>query len=178
MSVFQPCDEIETAQIIRFLGDHIGPAYVRLTRQALAPVHTSNYRWQCGKIDVLKQGRGNVAFLGTGAGVQECVGATEKLGAKGIDATVVNVSTIKPVDKAGIVELSRKHKYLFTVEDHYTVGGLGSAVAEVLAENGSQARLVRIGINERFGESGEAHELYDKFGLSAEKIVERVMAEL
>jgi transketolase len=179
MLVLQPCDELETKQMVEFLaGDPEAlkhPAYMRLTRQNLAPVHGPDYRFRLGKIDVLKRGS-RVALLGSGAGVQEALGARELLSKRGIDATVVNVASIKPIDAEGIASLARDHKFIFTVEDHYVNGALGSAVAEVLAENGSGSRLTRLGVQDIFGESGEPVELYEKFGFSAAKIAEKVSA--
>jgi len=181
MMVLQPCDEIETKQMIEFLANDTvvreRPAYIRLTRQNLAPVHTSSYKWQLGKLDTLRRGQ-NVALIGTGAGVQECIGAAEKLSTKGMNVTVVNAPTIKPFDAAGVMALARDHKWLVTVEDHYVIGGLGSAVAESLCDAGLSGgtRLLRLGVQDRFGESGEGFELYEKFGFSADKIAEKVLS--
>ncbi len=179
MAVLQPCDEIETRQMVELLGrgpsGYDGPAYLRLTRQNMAPVHGPDYKFQLGKIDILKRGR-EVALLGTGAGLQEALAAAERLKDRGVDATVVNVSTLKPFDTAGVAALARDHRYIFTVEDHTVIGGLGSAVAEVLAEAGSGSRLTRIGVQDLFGESGEPAELYEKFGLSAAQITEKVLS--
>lgn len=178
MLVLQPCDEIETKQMIEWLcGDAEAlkyPAYVRLTRQNLAPVHGSDYKWRLGKIDVLKRGA-KAALIGTGAGTQECMAAADLLRAKGLDVTVANASTIKPFDVDGTLALAREHKIIVTVEDHYTMGGLGSAVAEALADHGvGGVKLVRLGVQDQFGESGEPVELYEKFGFSAKQIAEKV----
>lgn len=180
MMVFQPCDEIETRQIMEFLvADREAiqrPAYLRLTRQALVSAHSSNYHWQFGKLDFLRRGH-QVAILSTGAAVQECLCAVEALKEKGLDPTLVNVPTIKPMDVQGIWDIAKTHQYLFTVEDHYVTGGLGSAVSEVLAESGmlSQATLIRLGVQDAFGESGEAIELYAKFGFSGSDVVRTVL---
>lgn len=166
MQVLQPCDEVETRQMMEYLmAGTGGPAYLRLTRQNLAPVHGHDYRWQLGKIDIIKKGTG-VALIGTGATVQECIGAQKILG----DVTVANIHSLKPFDAKGIVELARTHKTIVTVEDHYVTGGLGSAVAEAMAEAGVSTRLIRLGIQDTFGESGEGPELYEKYGISAAKI--------
>lgn len=172
MMVFQPCDELETRAMVKFASEHQGPAYFRLTRQNLKPVHDANYKWEFGKLDVLKKGKSGVVFIGTGAATQECVEAGSKL-----DATVVNCHTIKPFDEKGLLELVKGAKLIVTVEDHYTTGGLGSCVAETLADAGQTgAKLMRLGVRDQFGESGEPAELYDKFGFSAAKIVEAVSA--
>jgi transketolase len=182
MLVLQPCDELETKQMIEWLAgaeDAMGrPAYVRLTRQNLAAVHASDYKWQLGKLDIIRRGA-RVALIGSGAGTQEALGAADALKAKGLDATVANVSTLKPFDKAGLLALAREHNLIVTVEDHYVNGALGSCVAEALAEDGrTGSRLVRLGVQDLFGESGEPLELYEKFGLSARKVAERVVAAI
>ncbi len=179
MMVFQPCDELETRQLIEWLASDVEaikqPAYVRLTRQNLAPVHGADYKFKPGKLDVLKRGS-KVALLGSGSGVQECVGAYDILKAKGLEVTLVNVPTIKPFDHDGVLALARDHKFMVTVEDHYTTGGLGSAVAEALADGGtSGVKLVRLGVQDTFGESGEQPELYEKFGFSAAKVAEKIL---
>jgi transketolase len=179
MAVLQPGDDIETKQMIEFLMQgpqgYNGPAYVRLTRQNLKPVHGEGYRFQFGKIDILKSGQ-NIALLASGAGVQEAMAAAEIMTSKGVAApTVVNVHTIKPFDRDGVLRLAQTHKHFITVEDHSVIGGLGSAVAEVLAEAGSAVRLTRVGVQDLFGESGEPIELYEKHGLTAEKIAGLVL---
>src|SRR5258708_3136765 len=132
MMVLQPCDEIETWQMMKFLIEDSSslskPAYLRLTRQNLASVHSENYKWELGKLDVLEKGS-RVALLGTGAGTQEVVGAAKLLQAKGLVCTVVNAPSIKPFDSKGVEKLLTDHELIVTVEDHYVTGGLGSAVA-------------------------------------------------
>lgn len=179
MMVLQPCDELETRQLIEWLATDAralqSPAYVRLTRQNLAPVHGADYQWKFGKLDLLRKGA-KVALIGSGAGVQECVGASELLKAKGLEVTVANCHTLKPFDADGVLTLARDHQFLFTVEDHYTTGALGSAVAESLADAGTRGvKLVRLGVQDTFGESGEPAELYEKFGFSAAKIAEKAL---
>ncbi len=172
MVVLQPCDEIETKQMVEFLGQYHGPAYLRLTRQALAPVHDSNYHWSLGKVDVLKKGS-HTLLLATGAAVQECLLAYYTLRNQGKTCpTVVNVPCLKPLESAELLFFFQSHKKIITVEDHYTTGGLGSALAEILAESGLDRPLKRLGVCEKFGESGDPLELYEKFGFSASKIVE------
>lgn len=178
--VLHPCDEIETRQMVQHMADTDGPVYLRLTRQNLAPVHDAKYQWKPGKIDVLRSGTKGIALVGTGATVQECMQAAEMLSAKGTDVTVANVHTLKPFDTAGVVSLARKHSLLITVEDHYVTGGLGSAVAEAVAEADTESKVnvIRLGIQDCFGESGEGFELYEKFGISAAKITETVLKNL
>ena len=177
MVVLQPADEIETKQMITWLaetGKCKFPAYVRLTRQNLVAVHDESYRWRLGKVDVLKNGV-KVALFGTGATVQEIVKASEQLKAQGLDVTLVNISSIKPIDKDAIVELAQKHSLFVSVEDHYVNGGMGSVLSEILTDVGARVKLIRLGVQDTFGESGEPVELYQKFGFSSEKIAEAVL---
>lgn len=178
MMVFQPADEIETKQLMEYLVTDAEalkhPAYLRLTRQALVPVHGVDYKFRPGKFDILKKGS-RVALLATGATVQECLCSYEALKAKGLEVTLVNVHSLKPFDRDGVLDLARDHKHFFTVEDHYTTGGLGSAVAEVLADSGAGVKLTRLGVQDQFGESGEPVELYEKFGFSGPQIVQAIL---
>lgn len=176
MQVFQPCDEIETKALMQYLVEDPAarklPAYVRLTRQNLAAVHTSDYKFQAGKLDLLSVSGHKVAVFASGAGVQEALQAVNELALQGINADVINVHTIKPFDALGLKTLVEKYKYklLVSVEDHYTEGGLGSVIAENLTTFGIPTKLIRLGVKDAFGESGEGPELYEKFGLSASAI--------
>jgi transketolase len=169
MRIFQPADDIETKAVIKHAAETDGPCYIRLTRQKLPTVHSETYKFEEGKWPKLAEGS-KVALIGTGGLVSECLEANKKAGSK---YTVVNAATLKPVDENLIKELAETHDWIVTAEDHYTVGGLGSAVAEVLSELPTKAKLCRIGV-EDFGESGLAHEMYPHFGLDAESIYKRV----
>ncbi len=170
MVIIQPCDRIETEQAVEYLVDHTGPAYLRLTRQKLADVHSEGYRFEFGKADVLRPGH-DVTFFATGALVSEALGAAEELSNEGIRAGVINVHTIKPIDAETILAAAGETGRIITCEDHNVNGGLGSAVAEVLAEAGAGVRLRRVGLSV-FGESGSSEQLYDHFGLSASHLAE------
>ena len=178
MQVFQPADEIECIQIMEHLATHVGPAYLRLTRQELTPMHTASYRFVPGKLDVLFEGK-DVAIFATGGPSMHAVRARAMLAAQGIDAAVVNVPSIKPFDDAGVQAWSKRVPLIVTVEDHNVLGGMGGAVAEALAgASGDRARLVRHGIPDVFGESGEPEDLYAKFKLDAEGITSVVREAL
>lgn len=178
MQVFQPADEIECNQIMEHLATHVGPAYLRLTRQELTPMHTSAYRFVPGKLDVVFEGV-DVAIFATGGPSMHAVSARAMLAAQGIDAAVVNVPSIKPFDDAGVQAWSKRVPLIVTVEDHNVLGGMGGAVAEALAgASGDRARLVRHGIPDVFGESGEPEDLYKKFKLDAEGITSVVREAL
>lgn len=177
MSVYQPGDELETKQVIEHLCQTVGPAYVRLTRQDLPPVHGPDYRFQPGKIDVLAEGE-DVAILATGGPVGYAMEARARLAVDGIDAAVINVHTIKPIDREGLLAWAGKVPLMVTVEDHNVLGGMGGAVAEVLAERQGGARLYRHGIPDVFGESGETEDLFRKFRLDGEGIEAVVREQL
>ena len=166
MLVLQPADDIETKSMMRFLVSHQGPAYVRLTRQALANVHPANYQFRPGKSVEVKSGDKSVVFA-TGGLVGPAVKAAEALEPEGLRVAVVNMSSIKPIDVEAINHWSTRVKHIFTAEDHSILGGLGGAVAEVMAEYGSSARLHRIGVNDVYGESGTPESLYERHGLNA-----------
>lgn len=177
MQVFQPADEIETRQIVSYLCGHDGPAYLRLTRQNLNPLHDESYRFVPGKLDVLAEGK-DVAIFATGGPSMHAMEAREALAAKGIDAAVVNVPSIKPMDAEGVAAWCARVPWIVTVEDHNVLGGLGGAVAEVMAEQPGGARLRRHGIPDVFGESGEPEDLYRKFRLDGPGITEVVLETL
>ena len=178
MQVFQPADEIECIQIMEHLATYVGPAYLRLTRQELTPMHTAAYRFVPGKLDVIFEGK-DVAIFATGGPSMHAVTARTLLAAQGINAAVVNVPSIKPFDDAGVQAWSKRVPLIVTVEDHNVLGGMGGAVAEALAgASGDRARLVRHGIPDVFGESGEPEDLYKKFKLDAEGITSVVREAL
>ena len=174
MAIIQPCDAAETHAAVDYLMTHDGPAFLRLTRQKLDAVHDDGYRFQFGKAETLRDGN-DVALIATGALVQESLKAAELLEGEGIAARVLNVHTIAPLDRDAIVAAARDTGHVLTAEDHNVNGGLGSAVAEVLAESGVEAKLARVAVN-WYGESGTAAELYEKFGLSAPKVADAARA--
>src|SRR5690606_20852858 len=126
---YQPADDIETKAIIKHVVETEGPCYIRLTRQKLPTLHPSSYTFKEGKWHKLASGA-KVALIGTGALTSECLEANKKLGNK---YTVLNAASLKPIDEEMVKELAASHDWIVTAEDHYTVGGLGSAVAEVLS---------------------------------------------
>lgn len=173
MRVIVPCDYIEAKQAIKEMAYQDGPCYVRLGRSGVEQVNDEDYVFEFGKGVVLKEGDpdNEVVLIGTGASVQECLKAYEQLEKK---PKVVNIHTIKPIDEELIADLANNYSTLVSVEDHLITGGLGSAIAEVMAENGGKAKLVRLGIPNVFGESGKPEQLYHKFGIDCDSIVEEV----
>jgi transketolase len=173
MTVLQPCDEMETKQMIKWAVDYYGPVYIRLTRQNLNPVHTNDYNFQIGKLDFIKKGKGKIVLFTTGATVFEGLEALKNLND---EVDLINISSIKPINQKEILEALKNAKFALTVEDHYTIGGIGSLVSEVCATHGLGVKVIRLGIDEQFGESGDPKELYDKFGISSKKILERIQS--
>ncbi|MGZ4104534.1 MAG: transketolase family protein [Actinomycetota bacterium] len=176
MAIIQPCDEIETHRAVDYLLDHPGPAFLRLMRQGTKAIHTDEYRFEFGKVEILRDG-GDIALVATGGLVQESLIAADELAREGISARVLNVHTIAPLDDDTVARAARECGRVITAEDHNVNGGLGSAVAEAIAESGSAATLKRVGLH-TFGESGSQQELYDKFGLSGARIADSARAFL
>ena len=172
MVVIQPCDGKETAEVIKFASEYVGPVYVRLGRSAVEDVFDASYTFTLGKGKVLRQGK-DIALIATGMMVQESLEAAKILETQGIEVTVVNMPSIKPIDEDLIVELAKNHRVIYTLEEHNIIGGLGSAVCEVTSKL-CPVIVERIGVEDTFGESGKPQELLDKYGLSATRIVERI----
>lgn len=169
MAVVNPADAVETERAVEVLLDHRGPAFLRLTRQGVEDVNGDGYRFELGRAVTLREGT-DVALVATGAPVGEAVRAAEALDADGMSASVINVHTIAPIDEDAVRAAAVSHRAVITIEDHSVHGGLGGAVAEVLAAgNGSTAPLHRIGMS-TFGESGTPSELYAKYGLDRDGI--------
>jgi transketolase len=165
LAIIQPCDEIETHRAVEYLMEHQGPAFLRLMRQGTDPVHSEDYVFEFGKAETLRDGN-DLAIVATGALVQESLKAAEALASQGIQARVLNVHTIAPLDADAIAEAARACGFVLSAEDHNVNGGLGSAVAEAIAEAGVGAKLARVAVRS-FGESGSTEELYAKYGLDA-----------
>ena len=166
MKVIVPCDYNEAKQAIKTVAYTDGPCYVRLGRSGVETVTPEDYKFELGKGVILKEGK-KVALVATGLMVQEALKASEMMKET---PTVVNIHTIKPIDVQLIQQLAQTHDTIVTCEEHSIIGGLGSAVAEVLAETGSSCKLVRVGIQDVFGESGKPAELFAKYKIDAQAI--------
>jgi transketolase len=162
--VIQPADEVETKQAIAYAVEHQGPIYLRLTRQNLEPVSPANYQFRFGKWVRLREGT-TVTIIASGGTVFPALEAAKQLEADGIQAEVINAATIKPLDEEMLLASARGTGHVVTVEDHSINGGLGGAVAELLAES-CPTLVRRIGV-QGFGESGDLKGLYAKHGLDA-----------
>ncbi|WP_050614191.1 transketolase family protein [Bacillus testis] len=177
MTVFSPCDAVETEAVIKAVAEYEGPCYVRLGRLAVEQVNdASNYEFKIGKGIVLEKGS-KVTVIATGFMVQQALKASAILKESGINVTVVNMPTIKPIDKDLIISLAKESDFIVTCEEHNVIGGLGSAVSEVLSQH-QPTKVVMVGIQDTFGESGKPLELIEKYGLTPEAIVEAVKSNL
>ena len=173
MVVICPSDDVEACAAVRAAAEYDGPVYLRLGRLAV-PVFNDpeNYKFEMGKGVVMKEGT-DVSIFATGLEVNEALGAAKLLEADGINAEVINIHTIKPIDTELVAASAKKTGKVVTVEEHSIIGGLGSAVCEALAET-VPTPVLRIGVQDVFGESGPAKALIAKYGLDAESIYKRV----
>ncbi len=172
MHVFVPADATETRKVIEKVVEIEGPCYVRTGRSKVPIIFDDNYKFEPGKAHRVREGK-DVSIIATGIEVYESLRAAELLKREGISASVVNMSSIKPIDKEIIVEEAESTGRIVTVEEHSIYGGLGSAVAEVLCQS-LPAKLKIIGIKDEFGISGKAEELVKYFGLDSESIAREV----
>ncbi|MBI2101546.1 transketolase family protein [Candidatus Woesearchaeota archaeon] len=173
MVVLQPADAAEAEKMVFALAEYKGPSYMRVHRIAMPIIHGSNYKFEIGRGEILRQGKDAVIFA-SGTMVHEALKAATILENEKINVYVANISTIKPIDEKLVIELAKKTNCVITAEDHNVIGGLGSAVAEVLGEN-YPCLMKRIGVKDAYAESGKPDELYRKYGLDAESIAEEVM---
>ena len=175
MVVINPSDDIEARAAVRAAYEYVGPVYLRFGRLAVPVINDGeDYKFEIGKGRVLREGT-DVTIFATGLEVCESVEAAKLLENDGISAEVINIATIKPIDRELVVASARKTKKVVTVEEHSVIGGLGSAVCEVLCEE-EPTKVLRIGVEDRFGESGPALELLHKYELDAEGIYKKVKA--
>ena len=173
MVVINPSDDVEAKAAVRAAYEHQGPVYLRFGRLAVPVINDKpDYKFELGKGVVLREGK-DVTIIATGLPVSNCLEVAEKLAADGIDAQVINIHTIKPLDEELVVAAAKETGKVVTVEEHSVIGGLGSAVCDVLAEK-APTKVMKIGINDVFGESGPAAELLKKYGLDTESIYEKV----
>ncbi len=176
MTIFVPCDPQETEKAVMAAAEIEGPVYIRVARPVCEDITTPETPFIPGKANILKDGN-DVCIISAGLMIPEALKAAKLLEDEGISATVVNMHTIKPIDADTILEMNKKCKVIVTAEEHSIIGGLGSAVAEVLAGH-SGARFERIGIPDKFGKSGKPAELFEEYGLTAENIVKKCKAIL
>ena len=172
MTVIVPSDDVEAKAAVEAAINHVGPVYLRFGRSAVPVINdTPDYKFEMGKGVVVREGK-DVTIVATGIEVAEALGAAEKLAADGIDAEVINIHTIKPLDEDLIVASAKKTGKVITVEEHSVIGGLGSAVCDALSAK-CPTTVLKVGMNDQFGESGPAGALLAKYGLDAEGIYQK-----
>ena len=172
MVVINPSDDVEAKAAVEAAYEHVGPVYLRFGRLAVPVINDNpDYKFELGKAVTLREGT-DVTIIASGLTVSESLVAAEKLAADGISAEVINMHTIKPLDEEAVIKAAAKTGKIVTVEEHSVIGGLGSAVCDVVAEK-APAKVLKIGVNDTYG---EAVELIKKYGLDADSIYEKVKA--
>lgn len=175
MVIINPSDDVEARAAVKAAYEHEGPVYLRFGRLAVPVINDhEDYQFEIGKGVVLREG-GDVTIFATGLEVAEALEAADLLAADGIHAKVVNIHTIKPLDEKLVVAAAKETGKVVTVEEHSVIGGLGSAVCDVLSEK-APTKVMKIGVNDVYGESGPAVALIKKYGLDAESIYKKVKA--
>ena len=177
MVILNPADGPEAAAAVRAAAEYKGPVYLRLGRLAVPVFNEEKVDFVIGKGQQLTEGA-DVTVIATGLLVNEALIAAETLKAEGISVRVINMATIKPIDKEIILKAAAETGAIVTAEEHNVIGGLGSAVAEVLCESGKPVPMLRLGVEDTFGRSGPALELLEIYGLTAPSVVEKVKAVL
>lgn len=173
MVVIEPVDGLETKEAVRFASEYDGPVYIRIGRDPMPSIVPPDYRFQLGKGLVLKEGK-DVSLISSGALLEDTLHAASLIEKEGIEARVINMSSIKPIDEELIVKAAEETGKIVTVENHNIIGGLGSAVAEVTSEK-FPVKLKRIGVRDVFGKSGTNEEMKKKFELRAQDIAKEVV---
>ena len=172
MTIIVPADAQETKQAIEFAATYKGPVYIRIARTNLPDIFDSTYKFNYQKANILKEGT-DVTLITNGETLVETIDCAKILSEKGINAEIINVPVIKPLDSETIIKSAKKTNRVITIENHSIIGGLGSAVCELLSEN-YPTKVTRIGTNDEFGQSGTAKELMAFYGLNAEKLAETI----
>ena len=173
MTVLCPCDEAETKWAVEEASRIDGPVYIRLGRSKAEDVYTTEAKFEFGKGNILREGN-DVTIIATGMMVIEAIRAADLLKEKGISARVIDIHTIKPIDKDIIIKAATETKGIVTAEEHSIIGGLGGAVSEIVTEY-CPTKVLKVGVNDSFGRSGKAQELLEKFGLTANNIYNKAL---
>lgn len=176
MTVVVPADGVEAEKMIFAAADFNGPMYVRLGRSAVPTIFEEDYNFEIGKGVVLREGN-DATIIACGIMVNEALIAADILKEENINVRVINMSTIKPIDTEIIIKAAKETKAIVTAEEHSIIGGLGSAISEVVSEN-CHIKVKRVGVNDSFGESGTPNELLEKYGLTAKNIAQKVKEAL
>ena len=175
--MINPCDSVEAKAAVRAAYELDGPVYLRFGRLAVPVINDNDdYKFEIGKGVVLREGK-DVTIVATGLCVSSALEAADMLAEDGVEAKVINIHTIKPLDEALVVKAAKETGRIFTVEEHSIIGGLGSAVCDTLAAQ-APTKVTKIGVEDTYGESGPAVELIHKYGLDAEGIYKKIKASL
>ena len=172
MTVIVPADAEETRQAIKFAAEFNGPVYIRISRSNLPDIFDSAYKFDYKKANIIKEGN-DLTLITNGETLVETIDCAKILSEKGIDAEIINVPVVKPLDNETIINSAKKTNRVITIENHSIIGGLGSAVCELLSEK-YPTPVTRIGTNDEFGQSGTAKELMAFYGLNAEKLATKI----
>ena len=175
MVVLSPSDDIASENLVKEMIDYEGPVYMRISRMETKSIYTNKTKFKIGKANQIGNGK-DACIFATGEMVQIALEAQAILADQGVDIRVVDVYSIKPIDVKTIVKCSEESELLYSLEDHSIIGGLGSAIAEVLVEEYPK-KLVRFGMDDEFGRSGKGSDLLNYYGLDANKIVEKILAD-
>ncbi len=172
--ILAPCDPVETEKIFGFALEHVGPVYIRMDSAKFPVLHSTDYKFEPGKVDVLISGS-DVSIFAMGSVVHEAYAAAQILKADSINAEIINISSIRPVDKKGIIDSIQKTKNVITVEEHSLHGGLGSLVCEIIAEEGLDVKVVRLGITQgQFAKAGPREQIRVFYKIDKNGILENV----
>lgn len=178
MTILSACDSLEAIKMVMAAHDVKGPVYVRLSGLLNCPiVYDKDFDYQIGKANTLREGD-DVTVIATGMMVRESLDAAELLAAKGINCQVIDMHTIKPLDTECLDKAFAKNKLMVSVEEHSIIGGLGGAIAEYMSEKEQSPRLVRIGVQDKYGKLGDLRFCWEQHGLTAPQIADKIMKEL
>ena len=172
MVVIVPADAAETKQAVEFAASYFGPVYIRIARTSLPDIFDDNYVFDYKKANIMKEGN-DVTLITNGETLSETIDCAKILEGNGINAEIINAPVVKPIDGETIIKSAQKTNRVITIENHSVIGGLGSAVCELLSEN-YPVKITRIGTNDEFGQSGNAKELMTHYGLNADKLAEKI----
>ncbi len=172
MTVFVPADSKECSEIVKYAASHDGPMYIRIPRANVIDIFDDNYKFDINKANILTDGN-DITLITNGETVAESLIAAEELEKENISVEVINVPVVKPIDSKTIINSAKKTNLVVTVENHSIINGLGSAVCELLSEN-HPTKVYRIGINDEFGQSGDANMLLEYYGLNSTGIIKKI----
>ena len=179
MKIFVPADAVSAEKMVEEASKILGPVYIRLSRPDTPTIYNPNdYVFHKGQANILKDAtEARIAFIAAGNMVYEALKVSERFENEGISTIVADFSSIKPLDKEKLISIARRTKLIITMEEHTVIGGLGSAVCETLSEE-YPAPVIRIGINDLFGESGSPAALFQQFGLNSEEVYRRLLKKI